>query len=153
MDMSLTLTIIAFAVVSLFIVIRIIGIRARQEMERHRITVEELHALLEAPEEVLLFDVRRPLDMFAHSEVIPGARRVAPEDLFQNPSLIPKEKDSIVYCTCPGEKTSRKVLRVALAMGHKRVKFLKGGLEAWKAKGYPLKPYFDHIQLETAKQP
>jgi rhodanese-related sulfurtransferase len=149
--MYLTLAIIVLGVIGLLIVLWIKARRVQQQMEKHCITVEELQALLGTHQEVLLFDVRRPLDMFAHSEVIPGARRVAPEDLLRNPSLIPKEKDSIVYCTCPGQKTSRKVLRQALAMGLNRVKFLKGGLEAWKAKGYPLTPYVDSIHLETAK--
>jgi rhodanese-related sulfurtransferase len=150
MDMSLTLAVISLVVIGLLVVMRIKARRVRQEMEKHCITAEELHALLGAHQEVLLFDVRRPLDMFANSEVIPGARRIAPQDWLRNPSLIPKEKDSIIYCTCPGEETSRKVLRLALGMGFNRVKFLKGGLEAWKAKGYPLKPYVDPIHLETA---
>jgi len=150
MGMYLTLAVIAIAVVCLLIVIQIKRNRIRQ-MERHCITAEELHELLGTGQEVLLFDVRRPLDMFAHSEVIPGTTRVPPEDLFQNPALIPKEKDTIVYCTCPGDKTSEKVLRVALSMGFNRVKLLKGGLEGWKAKGYPLNPYVDSIRLERAK--
>jgi rhodanese-related sulfurtransferase len=150
MDVFLTLAVISLAVIGLWIVVWIKGRRVRQEMERHCITAEELHALLGDHQEVLLFDVRRPLDMFANSEVIPGAMRVAPQDWLQNPSLIPKERDSVIYCTCPGEETSRKVLRLALGMGFNRVKILKGGLEAWKSKGYPLKPYVDPIHLETA---
>jgi rhodanese-related sulfurtransferase len=150
MDMSLTV-VISLAVICLLMAIWIKRKRVRQEIERHNITAEELHALLGSREETLVFDVRRPLDMFAHSEVIPGARRVAPEDFFQNPSLLPKERDIVVYCTCPGEETSRKVLRLALHMGFDRVKLLKGGLEDWRAKGYPLKPYVDPIQLEWAK--
>lgn len=150
MDMSLTV-VISLAVICLLVAIWVNRKRVRQEMEKHCITAEELHALLGGYQEVLLFDVRRPLDMFAHSEVIPGARRLAPEEFFQNPSLIPKERDSVVYCTCPGEETSRKVLRLTLDMGFDRVKFLKGGLEAWRARGYPLKKYVDPIHLETAK--
>jgi hypothetical protein len=33
------------------------------------------------------------------------------------------------------------VLRRALALGFLRIEFLKGGLAAWKAKGYPVEPY------------
>jgi rhodanese-related sulfurtransferase len=149
--MSLTLVVVSFAVIGLLMLIWIKRARVRQEIERHSITAEELHALLESQQGILLFDVRRPLDMFANSEVVPGAKRVAPHELFQNPSLIPKERDAIVYCTCPGEETSRKVLRLALAMGFSRFKFLKGGLAAWKTKGYPLQPYVDPIPLEAAK--
>jgi len=57
--------------------------------------------LLAANREVLLFDVRQPLDLLASYEIIPGAKRILPREVLENPSLIPREKDSIVYCTCP----------------------------------------------------
>src|SRR5438270_3279366 len=63
------------------------------------------------------------------------------KDVLETPTLIPEDKEAIVYCTCPGEKTSRAILRRALRMRFSRIKFLKGGLEAWKAKGYPVEPY------------
>jgi rhodanese-related sulfurtransferase len=116
-------------------------------MEKHSITPETLHALFAANQEVLLFDVRLPLDLLANSEIIPGAKRIPPAEVLENPSLIPKEKDSIVYCTCPSDKTSRAVLRRARALHFLRIKFLKGGLAAWKAKGYPVEPYNEPFHL------
>ncbi|HEX8894189.1 MAG TPA: rhodanese-like domain-containing protein, partial [Terriglobales bacterium] len=82
----------------------------------HSITADALHALLLSNREVLLYDVRLPLDLLADSEIIPGATRVPPKDLLENPLLIPKDKDVVVYCTCPGDKTSRSVLHKAEAM-------------------------------------
>ena len=105
------------------------------KLEQHSITAQELHTLLGSDREVLLLDVRRPLDLLAHSEIIPGAKRIPPMEVLQNPSLIPKEKDSVIYCTCPGDETSRAVLHRVLALHFLRVKLLKGGLAAWKAKG------------------
>jgi len=113
----------------------------RTDMEEHSISPEALHALLGADQEVLLYDVRQPLDLLANSEIIPGATRIPPKEVLENPSLIPKEKDSIVYCTCPSDKTSRLILHRARALHFLRIKFLRGGLEAWKAKGYPVEPY------------
>jgi rhodanese-related sulfurtransferase len=98
---------------------------------------------------VLLYDARRPLDLLADSEIIPGAKRIAPKEVLENPALIPKDKDIVVYCTCPGDKTSRRVLRQAHAMHVLRIKFLKGGLAAWKAKGYPVEPYEKSFHHET----
>jgi rhodanese-related sulfurtransferase len=66
----------------------------------HSITAEALHTLLTSDQEVLLLDIRQPLDLLADSEIIPGATRIPPKELLQNPSLIPKDKDSVVYCTC-----------------------------------------------------
>lgn len=149
--MSVSLAVISLAMIGLLIAIWTKRKRLRQEIERHSITVEELHALLQSQPDVLLVDVRRPLDLFASSEVIPGSKRVVPEELFQNPALIPHDRDCIIYCTCPGEESSRKVLRLALGMGFTRFKFLHGGFEAWKAKGYPLERYVDPIHLETTR--
>jgi rhodanese-related sulfurtransferase len=123
--------------------------RDRRELERYSITPEALHDLLVSNREVLLFDVRLPLDLLADSEIIPGAKRVAPKEVLENPRLIPQEKEAIVYCTCPSEETSRAVLHKALAMNFSRIKFLKGGLDGWKARGYPVEPYTESFHLET----
>jgi rhodanese-related sulfurtransferase len=149
--MLLTLIVIGVAalVTSLVIIRRRKRIRDQRVMEQHSITAEDLHALLASNQEVLLFDVRQPLDLLAYPEVIPKAQRVAPNDVLERPSLIPKEKDAVVYCTCPSDKTSRTVLRRALALKFFRVKFLKGGLTAWKAKGYPVEPYKEVFHLYT----
>jgi rhodanese-related sulfurtransferase len=100
-------------------------------------------------QEILVFDVRQPLDLLADPEIIVGAKRIPPKDLLENPTLIPKEKNSVVYCTCPNDKTSRVISRRALAMHFLRIKFLKGGLAGWKAKGYPVEPYKKPFHLDT----
>jgi rhodanese-related sulfurtransferase len=118
----------------------------RHEMEEHSITPEALHALL-ANGGVLLFDVRLPLDLLANSEMIPGAKRIPPQDVLDNVSLIPKDRDAVVYCTCPSDKTSRAVSKKAHALNFLRIRFLQGGLAAWKARGYPVEPYTDSFRL------
>lgn len=123
--------------------------RDRREMEQHSITPEVLRTLLTSHQDVLLFDVRLPLDLLADSEIIPGAMRLSPKEVRENPSLIPKDKDAVVYCTCPSDKTSRTILQRALRMGFLRVKFLKGGLEGWKAMGYPVEPYQAAFNLDA----
>ena len=122
--------------------------RDRLEMEQHSITPDALHAMLESNQEVLLYDVRLPLDLLADSGIIPGATRIPPREVLENPALIPREREIVVYCTCPGDETSRRVLHRAQAMHILRIKFLKGGLAAWKAKGYPVEPYDKPFQLD-----
>ena len=121
----------------------------RREMERYSVTPEVLHSMLASNPGVLLFDVRLPLDLLVDSEIIPGARRIPPQEVIKDPSIIPQDREVIVYCTCPSDKTSRRILRKAQAMHLSRVKFLKGGLEAWKAKGFPVEPYNESFRLET----
>jgi len=150
--MSLTLTAISIAVLCLVsgIWVKRKRANARRELQQHSITPEALHTLLAAKQEVLLFDVRQPLDLLANSEIIPGAKRIPPREVLENPSLIPKEEDSVVYCTCPGDETSQGVWQQAHALHFSRVKFLKGGLAAWKAQGYPVEPYRESFHLDTA---
>ena len=120
-------------------------------IEQHRITPETLRERMMSGEEIFILDVRQPLDLLAHSEMIPGAKRIPPKELIENPSLIPKEKDAVVYCTCPSDKTSKEILQHARSLGFTRVKFLEGGLEGWKAKGYPVDPYLEtfHLDIRT----
>src|SRR5215469_16949005 len=92
------------------------------ELERHSVSPQELHAFMGSNQKVLIFDVRQALDLLAYPEQIPGAQRVSPEEVLEKPNLIPKDKDVVVYCTCPSEKTSRRILRRALALGFSRVK-------------------------------
>ncbi|HEV2697802.1 MAG TPA: rhodanese-like domain-containing protein [Terriglobales bacterium] len=147
--MSLTLAILAIPALSIVVFVMMRRNRDRSDLERHSITAEGLHSLLSAKQELLIFDVRQPLDLLAYPEMIPSAQRMPPDDLLATPSLIPKDKDTVVYCTCPSDKTSREVLRRALALRSFRVKFLKGGLEAWKMKGYPVEPYKESFHLYT----
>lgn len=125
-------------------------LRNRRVLEEHSIEPDVLHDLLERKEEVLVFDVRQPLDLLAHSEIIPGARRIPPKDVMEQAELIPKDRDAVLYCTCVSEKTSRMILERALALKFTRVKYLKGGLAAWKERGYPVEPYTKPFHLDTA---
>ena len=145
--MAVTLT--AICPLVLLVVLWIKRTKDRHEMEQHSITPEGLHSLLASNQDVLVFDIRQPLDFLADSEIIPGALRLSPKEVLENPSLIPKEKDAVVYCTCPSDKTRRAILHGALAMGFLRVKFLEGGLEGWKARGYPVEPYQKPFHLDT----
>ena len=72
--MLLTLGVVAFAV---SLVVRVKRRRDQREMDQHSISAEELHALLSSDQEVLLFDVRQPLDLLAYPEMIPKAQRIA----------------------------------------------------------------------------
>jgi rhodanese-related sulfurtransferase len=128
-------------------------IRARREIERLSITPEALRDLMLNHRDVLVLDARQPLDLLADSEIIEGAQRISPQDAMDNPALIPTDKELVVYCTCPSDKTSRAIALKAQGFAPNvnpdRVKFLRGGLAAWKAKGYPVVPYDKTFRLDT----
>ena len=145
--MTLTLIAIVIAMACVMILVSAKRSRNRSELERHSISAEQLESLMASGQKVFLFDVRQPLDLLAYPELIPGAQRIPPEEVLKTPSRLPRDEDIVVYCTCPGDKTSRSVLRRALALGFTRIKFLTGGLAAWKGKGYPVEPYRESFRL------
>ena len=85
-----------------------------------------------------IVDLRHPLDVMTDPLVLPGALRVGPDELKQRKEMIPRDRDIVLYCTCPSEETSAKVALELRKMGVKRVRPLRGGLQAWKDCGYPL---------------
>lgn len=148
--MSLTLFIFVAAIIGLVIFDWQKRKQSELELERHSVSAQELHAFMGSDQKVLIFDVRQALDLLAYPEQIPDAQRVSPEDLLAKPNIIPMDRDVIIYCTCPSEKTSRNVLRRALGLGFTRVKFLRGGLAAWKAMGFPVEPYRGRLAFSSA---
>ena len=148
--MLLALAVVSVATLGISLALRVKRLRDRRQMEKHSISTEELHALLVSDQDVLLFDVRQPLDLLAYPEMIPKAQRIAPDEVLTRPTLIPKERDAVVYCTCPSDKTSRMVLRRAFTLGLFRIKFRKGGFAAWKGTGYPVEPYTEVFHLNPS---
>jgi rhodanese-related sulfurtransferase len=151
--MNLILTIVAIVIWGLLAVIWVRRIKERRAWERLSITPEALHDLIAAHHDILILDVRQPLDLLADSEIIEGSQRISPQDAEANPSLIPADKELIVYCTCPSDKTSRSIAQKSQVLAQNidisRVKFLKGGFASWKAKGYPVVPYDKTFHLDT----
>ena len=148
--MTFALLILALLIASTALLLRFKRRRDRNEIDRYSISPDELHVLLNSGQSVLLFDVRQPLDLLAHSQIIPGSLRIPPDDILANPSLIPSDQDAIVYCTCPSDRTSRRILHRALSLHLTRIKFLRGGLAAWKERGFPLESYDQPFRLDTA---
>ncbi|MCU1324326.1 MAG: Rhodanese-related sulfurtransferase [Acidobacteriaceae bacterium] len=130
--------------------LRLKHLRERREIEAYGIEADALHALLAEGRDVLVLDVRQPLDLLAHSEIIPGARRIPPKEVLEATADIPKDREVVVYCTCASESTSRMILRKAQGMDFTNMRFLKGGLDGWKAKGYAVEPYDQPFHLDTA---
>jgi rhodanese-related sulfurtransferase len=151
--MNVALTILAVIIWGFLAVTWIRRIKARREIERLSITPDALHNLVANNHNVLILDARQPLDLLVDSEIIAGAQRISPQDAMENPGIIPSGKELVVYCTCPSDKTSRaialKAQELAPNLNMTQVKFLRGGLAAWKAKGYPVVPYDKTFHLDT----
>ena len=85
-----------------------------------------------------IVDLRHPLDILPDPRALPGAVWIGPHELKARNSVIPRDRDIVLYCTCPSEETSAKVALELRSMGILRVRPLRGGLQGWKDAGYPL---------------
>jgi membrane protein DedA with SNARE-associated domain len=64
-----------------------------------RVTQDELKRDLDAGTPVVIIDLRTEIDVGAEPYVIPGALRIAAEDLERRHAEIPRDRDVIVYCS------------------------------------------------------
>jgi rhodanese-related sulfurtransferase len=64
-----------------------------------RITPEELLRKINAGEEVMIVDLRSSLDVENEKRKLPGALRMAPDELEARHQEIPRDRDIILYCT------------------------------------------------------
>lgn len=88
-----------------------------------------------------IVDLRHPLDYLPDPRVLPGALRIGPNELRQHSEIIPRDRDVVLYCTCPSEETSAKLALQLHKLGIYRVRPLRGGFDGWKNAGYPLTDY------------
>ncbi len=120
-----------------------------------RLDPEELKEMMEraatagniAP---FVVDLRHPLDYLPDPRVIPGSVRISPNEIALHHKRIPRDRDVILYCTCPSEETSAKVALQLQKVGVYRVRPLRGGYDGWKEAGYPLAEYVEPVADEQS---
>jgi membrane protein DedA with SNARE-associated domain/rhodanese-related sulfurtransferase len=117
-----------------------------------RLNPEELMAMLEeatlaGTAQPYIVDLRHPLDYLPDPRVLPGAVRIGPSEIARHANRIPRDRDIILYCTCPSEEASSKVALQLRRLGITRVRPLRGGFDGWKDAGYPLHDYVEDSDL------
>jgi len=103
-----------------------------------RVEPEELKRRLDAGESIYIVDLRHPLELLPDPFTLPGALHVSPEALAARHSEIPRDRDIVLYCTCPSEATAAKTAMTLHKLGIDRVRPLRGGFDEWKRLGFPL---------------
>ena len=101
-----------------------------------RISVADLYELIQAGAAPLIIDVRSVTARELEPRWIPGALHVPLQDMAHHLKELPRDRDIILYCTCPSEASAARVAKVLMNHGFKRVRPLLGGLDAWVAAGY-----------------
>jgi rhodanese-related sulfurtransferase len=107
-----------------------------------RITPEELNQKIESGEQVTILDLRHPLDFLPQPYTIPGAIRMPMEQLQERHAEIPRDREIVVYCTCPNEASSAMTAIKLRHYGITRVRPLEGGYYAWRDRGFRLDSEF-----------
>jgi membrane protein DedA with SNARE-associated domain/rhodanese-related sulfurtransferase len=101
-----------------------------------RISVADLHALMQSGAAPLIIDVRSLTARALEPRWIPGALHVPLQEVAHRLKELPRDRDTILYCTCPSEASAARVAKILMNHGFKRVRPLYGGLDAWVAAGY-----------------
>jgi membrane protein DedA with SNARE-associated domain/rhodanese-related sulfurtransferase len=101
-----------------------------------RISVADLYALMQAGAAPTVVDVRSFTARELEPRWIPGALHVPLQDVSSHLKDLPRDREIILYCTCPSEATAARVAKILMNHGFKKVRPLYGGLDAWVAAGY-----------------
>lgn len=114
----------------------------RQKFLRHlrmaKISVDELKQRMDAGDAISVVDVRHPLALDLDPESIPGAINFTLEEIEHRHHEIPRDRDIVLYCTCPNEVSSARTAFLLKKKGIHRVRPLEGGLDAWRERKYPV---------------
>ncbi len=129
---------LATAILAFFIARMVRRNRLLRRLVESRLEPGELRNQLLAGEEVFIVDLRHPLEQLTDPFTLPGAIRVAPDDLAKRVHEIPRDRDVILYCTCPNEETAAHTALKLHKLGVERVRPLRGGYGEWKRLGFPM---------------
>ncbi len=114
----------------------------RQKFLRHlrmaKISVDELKRRMDAGDAISVVDVRHPLALDLDPESIPGAINFTLEDIEHRHHEIPRDRDIVLYCSCPNEVSSARTAFLLKKKGIQRVRPLEGGLDAWRERNFPV---------------
>ncbi len=109
-----------------------------------RVTVDELRQKLAAGESLLVVDLRSIEDVKTDPVRIPNALHLPVLELERRLDEIPRDRDVVLYCSCPNEASSAQMALRLHQRGIKRVRPLAGGLDAWRQRNYPMDAFPGH---------
>ena len=114
--------------------------RILRELRMAKITVAELRQKQYVGEDVVIIDLRPAAELDLDPSLIPGAIHLAVEEVEHRHHEIPRDREVVVYCSCPNEVSSARVALLLHRKGITRVRPLLGGIDAWRDQNYPLTP-------------
>jgi rhodanese-related sulfurtransferase len=109
-----------------------------RELRMARITPEELREKQTAGENLVILDLRSKMERERDPVLILGATPLGMSEVESRYQEIPRDRDVILYCSCPNEVSSAKMAIMLRRKGITRVRPLLGGIDAWRDNDYPL---------------
>lgn len=111
----------------------------RRWLAKMRISPDQLDTMMRSDAPPLIFDAR--------------PRSVREKEAYRIAGAYPLDLDSpekldatllahpiVVYCVCPSEATAKRIIGQLHRKGIHHARALKGGLDAWEKRGYPVEP-------------
>ncbi|QQC66264.1 VTT domain-containing protein [Paraburkholderia ginsengisoli] len=87
----------------------------------------------------LVLDARPETRAFDAARRIPGALALDPSSPEQIDGAL-RAHDMVIYCICPDSATAVEVTQRMRSNGYTRIRALRGGLDAWQRRGFPVEP-------------
>ena len=117
------------------------------ELRMARITVDELYRKLEDGENLFILDLRPHAELDREPLLIRGALHITADELKLRNEEIPRDRDVILYCSCPNEESSARATLLLRRSGIVRVHPLLGGFEAWHKRNYPTESRIPQVSI------
>jgi rhodanese-related sulfurtransferase len=111
--------------------------RLLRELRMARITVDELHQKVESGENPMILDLRSHAALEEDPLLIRGALHMTMDEVEGRLPEIPRDRDIILYCSCPNEVSSARIALLLQRKGFSHVRPLLGGIDAWRERNYP----------------
>jgi membrane protein DedA with SNARE-associated domain/rhodanese-related sulfurtransferase len=112
--------------------------RFMRKLRIARITADELHQRMDGGENVVVVDLRHAMEFESEPETIPGAVHMNAADLEEAAGVIPRDREIVLFCSCPNEATAAQMAMRLRNHGITRIRPLAGGLAGWRERGFPL---------------
>lgn len=112
--------------------------RVLRSIRMARITPQELHELILSGQNPVVVDARSRSAVDALPIVIAGAIPLTLEEVDGRHLEVPRNREIVVYCSCPNEISAARVAMRLKRLGFERVRPLTGGIEAWQSLRLPV---------------
>jgi membrane protein DedA with SNARE-associated domain/rhodanese-related sulfurtransferase len=121
-----------------------------KELRTARITADELYHKLETGETPIILDLRSKAEVTRDPALIRGARHITMDELKTWEKDIPRDREIVLYCSCPNEVSSARMALFLQKNGLTRVRPLLGGIDAWRERNYPIEILATAAVVQTA---